>query len=1029
MPGLAESIALRLRSWLGGEVNRAAAAAAPLPRASNASAAVAELDAVAGATSVAASAGGVARAVARAAAGERTTLRLADQDLSQAFGALREAGRRHVGLVAVWSDTNGADDGGATVPALAFAGHGIAVLGASTVQEAYDAAALARWLAEATLAPVLVVLRGTAAAATGQAWQALDPLVLANWLGRPTDEVDAATPAQAWLFGRQRARLAARWDGGHPVAVGQGFAAADRRAASDSSSEWFDNAWLALAASGSASLRALTGRDALPLVQAVTANPSRRARPMAGHSSFPQRELLIEAVRRDYPDAVARNGKAAVQVAAPADPWLQRALRHRSDREGGAADCGSLARLWGEHVLPRAAGEGVGELDPWLAASTTPAASAELFDRSAGRAQLPAFEAANCTACGACWSACPDAALAPVALGSHAWLDAAADRAMAQGARGPGADRSKRLHKTVAQRLDDELACTGAATVTTDAARAAWEGAADKANLQGDERAAAQASWNRTLAEALRLPPAVARGLFHDAHARSRGSGLLLQLAVDPRVCQDCGLCVAVCQDGALTAQPQVEIALATARAAWLCWDQTPDTTGAVIDAAKGAGLDNLAALLLSRHANRALCGADFAAAASGQRLAVRVFAAVAEARRSVAQLRRVRDLEALAAQLDEATRSVFAAAAPTGDPQAMLAALDATAGRTAPLGALSLLLAEQGLGTSLDVARLRRLAEAAGLVAEMRHRLTRAAGWGQARYGVVVAGPTIAAWAGRFPRNPFTGPVWIDPTPGGFDAAVGFAQAELAQAVAAARAARAAQIALANAADADLQLRELVSLRVQDLTETERAAAMPVLVLADRAAVQDAGLAGLGRALASGLALHVLYLRDGDGNEPVDLVRFARAAGDIAAASTSFAHRDHLYACAAAAIDSHQPSLTAVLALEPARDSWPSAELLTRSAAAVDDGRQTLVRLAAGQSAEADLAAAVQAARDEAAIAHKAELDQALAEAAATFAAELVRERERWQADALQRLRDQLARLARSAPASRGNPGNGAAA
>ncbi|MBM4345449.1 MAG: 4Fe-4S binding protein, partial [Deltaproteobacteria bacterium] len=978
--------------------------------------AVHEADAAAGAVRYPAAPGSLGQAIGRAVAGERVTVWLVDA--AQAAAPLREASRRHVALLAVCRDPGTTDDLAPRDVAAVLAGDGVAVLRASTAQEAYDATVLGRWLTEAALRPVLVVLTGGAASDAAEAWHAVAPEVVRDWLGSPSDEVDAATAAQGWVFGRQRARVVARWDAAHPVAVGQTIDAADRRAAAESAELWFDGAWAALAATGGARWRALAGRDLTHCVAPPpAAQANRRARTMAGHSAYPQRELLIEAVRRTFPDAVAGKGATSVQMSAPADPWLQGALRQRAEREGSPADCGSLARLWGEYVSPRAAGEGQGELNPWLAAATTPAASAVLFDRSAGRAQLPAVDVARCTGCGDCWAACPDAALASVALGTQAWLDAAAVRAQADGLRGSGADRSKRLHKAVAQQIDDAVHQSAATTVTADTADAAFARAADKANLHGDERAAAQAAWRQTLAEALRLPPATTATLFHGPHQRQRGSGLVLHIAVDPRACQGCGLCAEVCKEGAIALHPQQESSLQAARGAWLAWDRTPDTTGPAMAAAQAAGLDPLAALLLSRHANHALCGADFSPAGSGQRLAVRLATAVAEQRRGPVLLQRARALQDLSDKLDEATRSVFAAAAPTGDPQALLDALDSATARTAPLGAIADRLAVQGLGTSLDVARLRRLAEAAGLVAAARHRLTRAGGWGQARYGVVVAGATVAAWAGQFPRNPFTGPALVDTTDQAFDVAVGLAAAERAHAVAEAKAARTAELALGNAADADLRLQALADLRPEDLTDVEATAALPVLVVGDCASLQGAGLAGLGRALASGLAVHVLYLRDAEGDPPVDAVRFARAVGDLAVASTSPAHRDHLYSCLVAAFDGRRPSLTSVLALSAIGDGFSPEALLARTAAAVDCGDHPLLRFAPGQPTETGLAVAVEAARQQAAATHRAELDLAMAELRAAHADDLQAARLAWQAEALQRLRDQLVQLARSAP------------
>lgn len=929
MPGLADAVAGKIRAWTG-----KMAAVEPLSpgEAHHASALAAcrAIDKISEAQIVSARPGSAARAVGLAAIGVRVTWEAVGGELAEAAALLGQAASRHIALVVRATD-------GEADPAVAAAltAAGVLVAKATTAQQAADLLMIARHVAEGALVPAVVLLQGQAASEAEQDLLMPTEQLILEWLGHPGDLVDAPTPAQALLFGPQRARLPGRFSLTDPMAIGAVLPLADRPAGAAAADIFFGAHVAQLSAQAATKWLEITGRSAAALLSAAAPRSRDDTPQLSAATAFPQREVMLQAVARDYPAAIAGRptSTAAKATALPAGPGPS------AGHLGGSAAQG---RFWGEFLQPRLAGEGEGQCDPWLAACSVPRASARLFDRSSQREQVPQLDLERCTGCGTCWAACPDSALAPVALGAQAWLDAAGDRASAGKPRSPAGDRLRRLHKQISARLEDDLARTGGRTIAETTLLSAYAWAADRAILAEDERAAVDAAFAATAREALRLDVAATTALFHAPHKLARGSGLLLSIAVDPRACQDCGVCAAVCGEQAILSVPQTPTLLDALRDQWLAWEQTPDTTGAAM-AKASAACGELAALLLSRHGQRAVAGADAAEPGSGQRLAARWLTAVLEQQRQTRVIAAHSALQALSANLDAAIQAGFAKAAPSGDHEALLAALQRTWGRTAPLREVADRLAAQGLGTSVDASQMRRLAEAAVSVDALRSRQD------DARFGVVLAGPSSVQWAGQFPRNPFDAPVYVDGTPNALDVALGLAQGSLNAAVDVARTWRSAELALQAPPDWQLQLAALADLTAADLSPQEWAHAWPLLVLADRQTLQGAGLAAMFRVLASGLPIKVLLADDCGNPDDVDVVAAALTQRQAYVAATSIAHPLHLRTTVVEALACHGPALIAVHTPSPQHHGFAPADLIARAELAVAARVHPLLRYQPG--------------------------------------------------------------------------------
>jgi pyruvate/2-oxoacid:ferredoxin oxidoreductase alpha subunit/ferredoxin len=644
-------------------------------------------------------------------------------------------------------------------------------------------------------------------------------------------------------------------------------------------------------------------------------------------ATHPRREVLRQAILRGHPhlDGATLPGAAAA-ASGPAtlgSHGAVPAIVRRFTRDPGNA--ASLPRFWGEVLQPRLESDGSHTYDPWL-------------DRVANRSQVPQIDATACTGCGRCWTSCPDAAIGPVLLSTEALLNTAADRAHAGVDRTAAADKLRRAHKQLAGRLDGQLAKDKARTLTPEAARDGLQWLTEKLGGDDAERTDMARAFERTLAEVTRLPIAAAPVAFHQSHAAAKGSGLLLLLGVDPHVCQGCGVCSAVCPEGAIAAVPQTPEVVATLAMSWQAFETTPDTAGTAIAQMMALdGSDPLAAVLLSRHCHGLVPGADGAEPGSGSRLGARLVTAVVEYQRQRELLGVVDSLSKQATQLRDALRSTVADAANVTDLDALDQALTGHAGRSTHLPTVLAKANELGARTALDGHKAQRLARAARDVETLKAALLEGSlGIGRARFGVVVAGASVAEWAGQFHRNPFAAPMVVDLEGRGVDVAMGLAHGLLAGTVAEARTTRLAALALQSPSDLPAREEALLDLKLHDLTDAERALCPPVLVLADGPSARGIDLGAWTRLLSSGLPVKVVVLDQNIPDASFDPAPLAALPGKALVAATSLAHPTHLFATVGAASRHSGAAVVHVYAPSPRLHEFPAETLVERAGLSV---------------------------------------------------------------------------------------------
>jgi len=640
----------------------------------------------------------------------------------------------------------------------------------------------------------------------------------------------------------------------------------------------------------------------------------------AAQTGFPRRDALLGGLRAQY-DRLDAELLPAPETPALALPSQVPPVLARIAGDRRAPD--SLPRFWGEVVQPTLGGSPPSP-DPVAAAGVVPAGATALQPGpDHADAPLPALDSAACTACGDCWTACPQGAIGAVLPGAQALLTEASHLA---GTAGKPADSLRRAYKHAAGRM---ISLSGDGAVDADVLERTWAWLSGKVSIPDDDYDAWKDAWSATAAQVTALAPAVATAVPGEATE-------LLLWSVDAAACDGCGACVSSCDEEALTAPERTPDLVAAASARRAAWDALPDTPGEALSRASD-GIGSMAATLLARGPADAQLPGDPAGAPAGVRLGLRLLTAVTEAHGQRRLAERLGQLGAAGAAVEDRIRTVVTNSV-VGADAAKLAEAVARSGQVrVPLGELVGHLEELDVPLALDRKDLLSAARTSTAVSNAVERLkTGADGLGRARFAVLATRSGPAAPLLRHPLHPWFAPAAVVDESDAAATALGLARALTAEHTALVRLARRAELLARPPSDLPARLDAIARLGWSDLEPADRADCPPLLLIATR----DGHLPALLDLQASDLPIVVVVLDHEAGGPGSAVVLEALTRTGASVVSASVGDPDHLAASLTAALSLGAPAVLHV----HAPDAEPS-ELRDAARAAVEAGEHVLLR------------------------------------------------------------------------------------
>jgi pyruvate-ferredoxin/flavodoxin oxidoreductase len=520
-----------------------------------------------------------------------------------------------------------------------------------------------------------------------------------------------------------------------------------------------------------------------------------------------------------------------------------------------------IHRFWEQTGSFYARGMGSDNLtDPFIGLGVIPACSALFRDMTQIRFQHPEWIPENCTACGACYTVCPDTAIPGLVNEIGQIFDTVVKRLRQRGERLEHLPGAVRL-------VERNLRGLLAGARETDAVGAMLEEAIEQM-LDQSELPPADAQHLRNELELFReelagFQLALSRPYYTLPEKQEPGSGGLLSITVNPYTCKGCMECVAVCKDDALRAVPQTDASVERLRRHWDLWLDLPTTPERYIrvddlDQAIGA----LETILLDKTNYLSFTSGDGACLGCSEKTAIHLFIATVEALMRPRIARHVQRLGELIARLQKHIQLKLVEEIDVGDPAAMAAVLRDTADRDLTLAAIAEQVEKREGGEPIDQAWLRRVTGLLAQLEELRWKYEKGTtGRGRSSMGILNATGCTSVWGSTYPFNPYPYP-WANhlfqDSP---SMAMGVFEGHMAKMAEGFKAIRMAELELAGTDPVAEHEEFFRYFDWHQFSDEEWELCPPVTTIGGDGAMYDIGLQNLSRLMASGKPIKVLVV------------------------------------------------------------------------------------------------------------------------------------------------------------------------
>lgn len=509
--------------------------------------------------------------------------------------------------------------------------------------------------------------------------------------------------------------------------------------------------------------------------------------------------------------------------------------------------------------------------DSFAATSVLPPATLNFANTATDRERLPQFVPERCTACGQCFVFCPHSAIPPLVISVESMLKHAADTLQSRGT--PLSELTppiiKNLGKTANGLLVGQEGRVGMDSILAQAS----DKLAAQMKLDGEKAARLHEDVQTAATMLSVLPVSVTKTFF-----KSKETGHLFTLAINPQSCTGCGLCGDVCPESAITMAPDTNDLSGPLAAAFRLWEQLPDTPADMVEEKyQDPDYDPFAAILLSRHFYMSLVGGSLSERGAVEKVATHLVSAVAESVLQSGVNQSLKDLEKRIVDMTDKIQNKLREAMPTGNLDRLLESISGQAQSRVSLDQVIARLGETERFGVVESAWIERLIRLINELKNLTFMITHGpSGTGRSRFGAVIAASNAMRWTSAFPFNAFTSPVWICNQELPFDFAAGLVQGHLRQAIDNVKLLRRADLEIKNQYDPSIHDLAMARLGWDDLTATEKSFVPPVLLFVDNGRLSESGASTLASWLSDGWPVKVIVLDDATGEPSVQTERLA---------------------------------------------------------------------------------------------------------------------------------------------------------
>lgn len=533
-------------------------------------------------------------------------------------------------------------------------------------------------------------------------------------------------------------------------------------------------------------------------------------------------------------------------------------LKQLPEGDGRLSD---IHRFWEQTGSFYISGKGNDNLaDPYMATGLTPVATGFYRDMTQIRFEYPEFIAEKCTACGDCYSVCPDSAI-PGLVNSISEIFNSTIMRIERG--GNPTRFLRREVRSVEKKLRDLIEQNGEeADVSKLIDHAVLETLAES-ELQGKERESLEREFTRLMETIGDFRFSITKPYYSTREKRQKGSGGLFSVTINPYTCKGCMECIDVCDDEALIAVTQTEESIERMRREWNYWLDLPSTNPDFIriddlDEKIGA----LETLLLDKRNYNAMLSGDGACLGCGEKTSVHLFTATVTALLQPRIQNHLEKIDGLINQLETRVCMTLADNIDLDNTEAFRNAIDSNQEQDLTLGTLSHTLEEDSDTRPLNQEWLKEITALLDALRDLKWKYTEGqTKQGRAEMGIINATGCTSVWGSTFPYNPYPFPWANHLFQDAPSMAMGIFEGHMAKMAGGFKAIRKAELILADKYDPAEHNNFFTYFNWKQFSDDEWHLCPPVVAVGGDGAMYDIGFQNLSRALMSGMPVKMLVL------------------------------------------------------------------------------------------------------------------------------------------------------------------------
>ncbi len=568
-------------------------------------------------------------------------------------------------------------------------------------------------------------------------------------------------------------------------------------------------------------------------------------------------ENNLKVVKRGFVELTEitdKNVGASRKQLAKKDAGLPIMLQQLPEADGKVSD---IHRFWEQTGHFYATGKGSDNLvDPFIGTSLMPAATGVFRDMTGIRFEHPVWIAENCTACGNCYTECPDSAIPGLVSSVADIFNTIVNRIET---RGTPTRFLRRGVRTVEKRLRTLIEGDGAPV------RALITQAIDAtvADAPETEREKMADEFRMFTAELGDFQFATTKPFWTLKEKKGAGTGGLFSITVNPITCKACALCVTVCEDDALKMVTQTDDSVDKLRKDWNLWLDLPTTPKEYsridsLDEKIGA----LETLLLDKHNYLSMNCGDGACLGCGEKTSIHLFTSTVTALMQPRVKAFVEKLDTLIAGLEQRIRLKVTESMDVTDTRAMLAAVEDAKESDLTLSKLSDRVSAGKPSQPIDPAWMRTVAQTLERLKDLKWRyLEGPSKRGRAEMGIVNSTGCTSVWASTYPYHPYPFPWTSHLFQDSPSVAMGLFEGHMAKMAEGFKAVRLAELELNNEYVPDHHEDFFRRFDWHQFNEQEWLLCPPVVSIGGDGAMYDIGFQNLSRAMMSGMPIKVLVV------------------------------------------------------------------------------------------------------------------------------------------------------------------------